>query len=236
MKFALTAVCLAAPTELVAGRVLTQHNLLPLQTFRAVPALPLHTNTAVHQLHPVHTTLHHLPAVSTHALHPFHPFPRQPLPAVAAHSLRHLPAFTTHAIPTVTSHSVPVQAVQRVVTPEPLPLPLPQYSFGYSVNDVSTGDSKSRQETRDGDVVTGSYSVAQPDGRVRTVTYTADPVNGFQAVVTYDGQPGPVAIPFIAPPVTPVREASVPEVAEVAEVAEIAEVAEVAEVPELAEV
>jgi len=84
----------------------------------------------------------------------------------------------------------------------------PQYSFGYSVNDVTTGDSKTRQESRDGDVVTGSYSVADPDGRIRTVTYTADPVNGFQATVTYDGQPGPVAIPFNspAPAVFPVQQ------------------------------
>ena len=87
------------------------------------------------------------------------------------------------------------------------------------MNDVTSGDSKTRQETRDGDVVTGSYSVAQPDGRVRTVTYTADPVNGFQATVTYDGQPGPVAIPFLAPAVTPARK--VPEVAEVPELAEV---------------
>ena len=36
-------------------------------------------------------------------------------------------------------------------------------------------------------------------GRIRTVTYTADDVHGFQATVTYDGQPGPVAIPFNEP-------------------------------------
>ena len=48
-------------------------------------------------------------------------------------------------------------------------------------------------------MVTGSYSVADPDGRIRTVTYTADPVHGFQAKVTYDGEEGPVAIPFYAP-------------------------------------
>merc|ERR1712012_1291836 len=74
-------------------------------------------------------------------------------------------------------------------------------------SDVVSGDSKTRQETREGDVVTGSYSVADPDGRIRTVTYTADPVHGFQAKVTYDGQEGPVAIPFNPPvsaPVSPV--------------------------------
>ena len=64
----------------------------------------------------------------------------------------------------------------------------PSYRFGYSVADAKTGDSKTREETRDGDVVTGSYSVADPDGRIRRVTYTADAENGFNAVVTYDGK------------------------------------------------
>jgi hypothetical protein len=61
-------------------------------------------------------------------------------------------------------------------------------TIGYSVSDAKTGDSKTREETRDGDVVTGSYSVADPDGRIRRVTYTADAENGFNAVVTYDGE------------------------------------------------
>ena len=49
--------------------------------------------------------------------------------------------------------------------------------------DSTTGDSKTREEERDGDVVRGSYSVADPDGRIRTVTYTADALNGFQVGV-----------------------------------------------------
>jgi hypothetical protein len=59
----------------------------------------------------------------------------------------------------------------------------PQYSFGYSVQDALTGDSKTQHETRDGGVVKGSYSLVEPDGTTRTVEYTADPVNGFNAVV-----------------------------------------------------
>lgn len=46
-----------------------------------------------------------------------------------------------------------------------------------------TGDSKSQHETRSGDVVQGSYSLVDPDGTKRTVEYTADPHNGFNAVV-----------------------------------------------------
>lgn len=61
--------------------------------------------------------------------------------------------------------------------------PHPQYSYAYNIQDGLTGDSKSQHESRDGDVVTGSYSVVDPDGTKRTVDYTADPVNGFNAVV-----------------------------------------------------
>ncbi|XP_061379779.1 larval cuticle protein A3A-like [Danaus plexippus] len=59
----------------------------------------------------------------------------------------------------------------------------PQYSYAYDVQDSLTGDSKSQHESRDGDVVQGSYSVVDPDGTKRTVDYTADPHNGFNAVV-----------------------------------------------------
>jgi hypothetical protein len=59
----------------------------------------------------------------------------------------------------------------------------PQYSYGYSVQDTLTGDSKGHQESRNGDAVQGQYSLVEPDGSVRTVTYTADDVHGFNAVV-----------------------------------------------------
>lgn len=61
--------------------------------------------------------------------------------------------------------------------------PNPQYSFAYDVQDGLTGDSKSQHETRSGDVVQGSYSLIDADGHKRTVDYTADPHNGFNAVV-----------------------------------------------------
>lgn len=51
------------------------------------------------------------------------------------------------------------------------------------MQDHSTGDVKSQQETRNGDVVQGAYSLIEPDGTRRLVEYTADPVHGFNAVV-----------------------------------------------------
>lgn len=60
----------------------------------------------------------------------------------------------------------------------------PKYHYNYGVADSHTGDVKSQHEVRDGDVVKGSYSLVEPDGSVRTVDYTADDHNGFNAVVS----------------------------------------------------
>ncbi|KAG5875578.1 hypothetical protein JTB14_009191 [Gonioctena quinquepunctata] len=57
------------------------------------------------------------------------------------------------------------------------------YDFGYGVEDPHTGDVKSHQETREGDVVKGSYSLIEADGSKRIVEYTVDPHSGFNAVV-----------------------------------------------------
>ncbi|XP_045534439.1 cuticle protein 19 [Papilio machaon] len=59
----------------------------------------------------------------------------------------------------------------------------PKYAYDYSVSDPHTGDHKSQWESRDGDVVKGAYTLAEPDGTTRIVEYTADKHNGFNAVV-----------------------------------------------------
>ncbi|XP_046961960.1 cuticle protein-like [Vanessa cardui] len=59
-------------------------------------------------------------------------------------------------------------------------------SFSYDVADPNTGDYKSQVETRVGGLVKGQYSLVDPDGTKRTVDYTADDVNGFNAVVRKD--------------------------------------------------
>ncbi|XP_046399451.1 larval cuticle protein A3A-like [Ischnura elegans] len=82
--------------------------------------------------------------------------------------------------------------------------PNPQYSFSYDIQDALTGDSKSQHETRNGDVVEGSYSLVEPDGTRRIVDYTADPVNGFNAVVHKEGAATVVKAPVAAPVVTKV--------------------------------
>ncbi|XP_017778985.1 PREDICTED: larval cuticle protein A2B-like, partial [Nicrophorus vespilloides] len=83
-------------------------------------------------------------------------------------------------------YTTPVyKTVQKKVYPDTYA----QYSYGYGVQDPSTGDYKNQHEERDGDVVRGYYSLVQPDGVTRIVHYTADALHGFRAHVEYKGQP-----------------------------------------------
>ena len=74
--------------------------------------------------------------------------------------------------------------------------PAPHYSFAYDVQDSITGDSKAQYETRNGDLVQGSYSLIEADGTRRIVDYTADDVNGFNAVV--NREPAVAVAPVVA--------------------------------------
>lgn len=80
------------------------------------------------------------------------------------------------------------------------------YDFSYSVHDPHTGDVKDQHESRHGDTVKGQYSLIEPDGHRRTVHYTADPHNGFNAVVQREGtahhhHAAPIAIAHHVAPV-----------------------------------
>lgn len=49
-------------------------------------------------------------------------------------------------------------------------------------------------------MVRGAYSLVEPDGNVRVVEYTADPIRGFNAIVKRTGpNVHPVALPIAAP-------------------------------------
>ncbi|XP_077272990.1 cuticular protein 3 [Temnothorax americanus] len=87
--------------------------------------------------------------------------------------------------------------------------PAPQYSFAYDVQDAVTGDSKAQYETRNGDIVRGSYSLIEADGTRRIVEYTADPINGFNAIVSKE----PAIAAAVAAPVLPLRPAGLTPVA-----------------------
>ncbi|CAK1604382.1 unnamed protein product [Parnassius mnemosyne] len=118
-------------------------------------------------------------------------------------------AVTYHAAPApVAYHTSPVHyavPVAKVLTHREEENAYPKYDFSYSVADGHTGDNKSQQESRDGDVVKGSYSFHEADGSIRTVEYSADDHNGFNAVVHNSA---PTAAPAVIK--TPVYAAPAP--------------------------
>ncbi|XP_040566487.1 cuticle protein 7-like [Lepeophtheirus salmonis] len=63
------------------------------------------------------------------------------------------------------------------------------YAFQYGVNDEYSGANFKASETADGNIVSGSYTVALPDGRIQTVSYTVDEYSGYVADVKYEGTP-----------------------------------------------
>ncbi|CAK1604384.1 unnamed protein product [Parnassius mnemosyne] len=118
-------------------------------------------------------------------------------------------AVTYHSAPVpVAYHTSPVHytaPVAKVLTHREEENAYPKYDFSYSVADGHTGDNKSQQESRDGDVVKGSYSFHEADGSIRTVEYSADDHNGFNAVVHNSA---PTAAPAVIK--TPVYAAPAP--------------------------
>ncbi|XP_050326596.1 pro-resilin [Bactrocera neohumeralis] len=63
------------------------------------------------------------------------------------------------------------------------------FDFEYAVNDVETANDYAHKASSNGDVVTGEYRVALPDGRTQIVRYTADWKTGYHADVSYEGEP-----------------------------------------------
>lgn len=103
-----------------------------------------------------------------------------------------IPAITKiPVIPTISPlilKSSPLPTARPIVVKEESYDPNPGYRYSYAVSDPSTGDNKSAQETLENGVVSGSYSLSEPDGTIRKVTYRADDINGFQATVEKIGE------------------------------------------------
>ncbi|KAG5676665.1 hypothetical protein PVAND_006483 [Polypedilum vanderplanki] len=74
--------------------------------------------------------------------------------------------------------SVQPTIVKQVVHEAPA-----NYEFNYEVHDTHTGDIKRQHEKAENGHISGQYSLVDPDGYRRVVTYTADDHHGFQANV-----------------------------------------------------
>ena len=73
------------------------------------------------------------------------------------------------------------------------------YVYKYGIQDDLSGTNFEKSESQNGGGnVEGLFSVVLPDGRIQTVTYTADDDNGFVADVTYSGK---ASFPAIDPKV-----------------------------------
>ncbi|XP_055380780.1 larval cuticle protein A2B [Condylostylus longicornis] len=170
------AVLHAAPFAAAPAPLLARYTAQPLL---AGPASVLAAGPA-----PI---VHHAAAPLVHAAAPAPILRAAPVVAAA-------PAPIVRAAPVVAAPA-PILARTEIIDAHP------QYQFAYDVQDALTGDSKTQEETRDGDIVRGSYSLIEADGSRRVVNYYADPINGFNAVVQKDV---PVAAPVVAARALPV--------------------------------
>merc|ERR1712106_400324 len=99
-------------------------------------------------------------------------------------------------------HPAPVYKEEKLA-PQP-------YAYEYGVADAYSKANFKKAETQDAEgKVAGSFTIALPDGRIQTTTYTADHYNGFIAEVTYEGTavypPEPAAGYGHAAPASPAR-------------------------------
>merc|ERR1712152_64276 len=111
-----------------------------------------------------------------------------------APSYGYKPAPAPYHAPAPAPYHAPAPAYGKAPKYDEAPKP---YAFEYGVADDYSGANFKVAETADGKAVHGSYQVNLPDGRVQTVTYTADHYNGYIADVAYEGVPHyPEAKPY----------------------------------------
>merc|ERR1712024_60343 len=80
-------------------------------------------------------------------------------------------------------HPAPAPYKEEKLPPQP-------FAYEYGVADDYSKANFKKTETQDAEgKVSGSFTIALPDGRIQTTTYTADHYNGFVAEVTYEGTP-----------------------------------------------
>merc|ERR1712226_1372736 len=184
---------------------------------------PAYGHPAVHHAipHPVHHAVHH--AAPYHAAPGYHkPAPvYHPAPAPYHAPVVHKPAPyhapvvhkpAPYVAPVVHKPAPYVAPVVHKPVVKPAPYHEPAYDgpavyqYGYAVQDDYSKANFAANENRDGDVVTGEYRVALPDGRTQIVASTANGYAGYVADVKYEGvaqypeyKPAPYHAPKPAP-------------------------------------
>ena len=159
----------------------------------AVHAAPLAHHAVAHA--PLAHAVHAAPLA--HAAPVAHAFHAAPV-AHAVHAVHAPLAHAVHAAPLVAHavHAAPAgYAAADLAEVSP-------YTYNYGVADDYSKAAFSQEESNDGTgVVSGSYSVNLPDGRIQTVNYHANDIDGYVAEVSYSGEaqyPAAVAHPVVA--------------------------------------
>merc|ERR1712168_1748761 len=136
---------------------------------------------AVHAVHaPVAHAVHAVHAPIAHAVHAPVVHAVHAAPVVHAAPAYHAPV--VHAAPVV-KVAPAYHAAEPAYPDEPSP-----YTYTYAVADDYSKAAFNAEETADGaGTVSGSYSVALPDGRTQHVNYHANGYDGYVADVTYEG-------------------------------------------------
>merc|ERR1719432_246329 len=166
----------------------------PVTAVHAPAAVPHHVGYAPAPYHaPVAHAVHAPVAHAVHAAPAYHAAPAPYHAPVVHHAPApyHAPvvAHAVHAAPIiahapVVHHAAPAYG-HPAVKEEPAP-----YAYEYGVADDYSKAAFNAAETSDANgAVSGSYSVALPDGRTQHVKYTADHYNGYVADVSYEGVP-----------------------------------------------
>merc|ERR1711981_180744 len=136
------------------------------------PAPVYHSPAPLHVPAPIHTPLVHHAPVAHHAVHhaAVHHAPAVvPAPVVHHAPVVHTPAY--HAPPKPVYHAPP-KPVYHAPAPH-YKEPTEPYSYEYAVSDdYSKASYHAGQSSDEHGAVTGSYSVALPDGRTQHVHYT----------------------------------------------------------------
>ncbi|XP_046383579.1 calphotin-like [Ischnura elegans] len=122
-----------------------------------------------------------------------------------------VPYSTVAAAPAPITYAAPVEVSSQYHAQDELG----QYSYGYA----GGPSAKSEVKTWDG-VTRGGYSYVDAEGKIQTVNYVADPVNGFRVAATnlpvapsVPAVPAVPEVPASAPLVAPTPVEDTPEVA-----------------------